>query len=198
MTTAIDYYFTSLSPYTYLGNNTFTLLAAQHKAGINYKPIKLPKLFAELGVLPVKQRPQNRQNYRLVELTRWSKKRALALNLHPAFFPTDPSLADKCAIVLQQTQQNVAGFLAQILAACWAKDLNIADDAVIQQILTSLNIDASNVLQQAHSADVEAIYEANTAAAIENGILGVPAYVFNNEQFWGQDRLELLADKLSE
>jgi len=197
MTTPIDYYFTSLSPFTYLGHNALLALANKHGAAIHYQPIKLAKVFAELGVLPVTQRAPSRQAYRLVELGRWSKKRNLPLNLQPAFFPADPSLADKCIIVLQQSGQNAAEFLGQVLAACWAQERNIADEAVIEQILASLNADAKGVLQQTKSTDIEAIYQANTAAAIEKGILGVPAYMFNNEQFWGQDRLELLDDALN-
>ena len=36
------------------------------------------------------------------------------------------------------------------------------------------------------------IYEANTQEAINMNIFGVPTYIYNNEMFWGQDRLELL------
>ncbi|MGB6137014.1 MAG: 2-hydroxychromene-2-carboxylate isomerase [Shewanella sp.] len=197
MQTAIEYYFTCLSPYAYLGHHTFTAIAAEHHTAIEYKPIKLGKLFAVLGVLPVKQRPQVRQDYRLIELARWSKKRQLPLNLHPAFFPADPSLADKCTIALQQLGQDPAEFVAQMLAACWAKEQNIADVALIGQILTSLQLDANKIIAQASSDEIEAIYEANTATAIEKGLLGVPTYVYQSEPFWGQDRLELLADKLA-
>lgn len=198
MKTAIEYYFTSLSPYAYLGHHAFTAIAAEHHTAIDYKPIKLGKLFAERGVLPVKQRPQARQDYRLIELARWSKKRQLLLNLHPAFFPADPSLADRCTIVLQQMGQDPSEFVVNVLAACWAKEQNIADVALIQQILTSLQLDADKVIAQASSSEIEAIYEANTTAAIEKGLLGVPTYVYQDEPFWGQDRLELLADTLAE
>ncbi|WP_350431875.1 2-hydroxychromene-2-carboxylate isomerase [Shewanella sp. H8] len=198
MKTAIDYYFTSLSPYAYLGHNTFIALANKHKTNIHYKPIKLAKLFAELGVLPVKQRPQARQDYRLIELARWSKKRHLSLNLHPAFFPADPSLADRCAIALQQVGQNPSEFVGNVLAACWAQEQNIADETVIRQILTSLNIDTDSIVQQALSSEIDEIYEVNTIEAIEKGLLGVPTYVYQNEPFWGQDRLDLLNDELSE
>ncbi|WP_445777501.1 2-hydroxychromene-2-carboxylate isomerase [Shewanella sp.] len=198
MKTAIEYYFTSLSPYAYLGHNTFMSLAQQHHSDINYKPIKLGKLFAVLGVLPVKQRLQARQDYRLIELARWAKKRQLPLNLHPAFFPADPSLADKCIIVLQQLGHPPSEFAAQILAACWAKEQNIADMALNHRLLTSMQLDADKIIAQASSDEIETIYEANTTAAIEKGLLGVPTYVYQNEPFWGQDRLELLADKLAQ
>lgn len=197
MKTAIDYYFTNLSPYAYLGHQTFNVMANQHQKAINYKPIKLAKLFAVLGVLPVKQRPQARQDYRLIELARWSKKRQLPLNLHPAFFPADPSLADRCTIVLQQMGKEPSEFVTNVMAACWAQEQNIADVTVIQQILTSINVDADNVIQQALSSGIDNIYEANTTDAIEKGLLGVPTYIYLDEPFWGQDRLELMADKFA-
>ena len=50
---------------------------------------------------------------------------------------------------------------------------------------------------QAAAGDaVQRIYEANTAEAIRINAIGSPTYVLNGEVFWGQDRLDLLADAL--
>jgi 2-hydroxychromene-2-carboxylate isomerase len=42
------------------------------------------------------------------------------------------------------------------------------------------------------SDKIKNIYETNTQEAINMNIFGVPTYIYNNEMFWGQDRLELL------
>ncbi|MFC6671956.1 2-hydroxychromene-2-carboxylate isomerase [Marinobacterium aestuariivivens] len=120
------------------------------------------------------------------------------LNLQPRFFPADPSLADRCIIALQEARQDPAAFVEQVLTACWQEDRNIADPDILLDLLEHCGQDGAKVMLSAEADEIAAIYDSNTEQAIEFGILGVPAYVFNGEQFWGQDRLELLADALTE
>lgn len=196
MSPTIDYYFSCLSPFTYLGHRAFLKTAEQAKVGVNFKPIKLPKVFANSGAKPLPERPACRQEYRLLEIERWAKKRGLAVNLKPAYFPTDPSLADGCVIALQAIDQNPGKFVQRVLAACWAEEKNIADDVVIRDILNTLELDAEGLLEAARSSDVTDQYDRNTEEAIRDGILGAPAYVLDGEQFWGQDRVELLSETI--
>tara|TARA_R110001583_G_scaffold61717_5_gene182094 strand:- start:283 stop:876 length:594 start_codon:yes stop_codon:yes gene_type:complete len=196
MTQHIDYYLTSISPFTYLGHTTLLQIAKDAGAKIRYKPVKLGQVFAVSGALPLAERPKCRQAYRLLEIGRWAKKRGLPVNLHPAHFPTNPGLADSCVIALQEAGQDAGVFLGQVLAACWSQQKDIADEAVIREILTALDIDADALVNQAQSQQIQTLYEANSAEAIDRGVLGSPAYLLNGEQFWGQDRLELLAEAL--
>jgi 2-hydroxychromene-2-carboxylate isomerase len=39
-------------------------------------------------------------------------------------------------------------------------------------------------------------YEQNRREALAADVIGSPVYVFDGEVFWGQDRIELLADAL--
>ncbi|WP_286238864.1 2-hydroxychromene-2-carboxylate isomerase [Neptuniibacter halophilus] len=196
MNRQIDYYCTSLSPFTYLGHTRLLELAGSFHARILYKPVIVPQIFAESGALPLKERPKARQNYRLLEIGRWARKRGLPVHLHPAYFPVDPSLADKCVIALQLAGEDAGAFLGRALAACWAEQKNIADPEVIRALLDALNMESEEILLQADSSEVDAVYRENTQDAIAKEVLGVPAYVLDGEQFWGQDRLELLADTL--
>ena len=196
MTQHIDYYLTSISPFTPLGHTPLLQIAKDAGAKIRYKPVKLGQVFAVSGALPLAERPKCRQAYRLLEIGRWAKKRGLPVNLHPAHFPTNPGLADSCVIALQEAGQDAGVFLGQVLAACWSQQKNIADEAVIREILTALDIDADALVNQAQSQQIQTLYEANSAEAIDRGVLGSPAYLLNGEQFWGQDRLELLAEAL--
>lgn len=192
----IDYYFTCISPFTYLGHAKLLDLARRAPAKIYYKPVRLAQVFAHSGALVLADRPPCRQAYRLLEIERWAKKRNLPVNLKPAHFPTDPGLADRCVIALQQRGQSAGDFLGRVLAACWAKEQDIADETAIRTILSDLNLDADSLIRDAGSEAILRQYDSNTAEAIERGVLGAPAYLLNGEQFWGQDRLELLAERL--
>ncbi len=196
MSAQIDYYFTSLSPFTYLGHRTFMAIAAAANASVRFKPVKLGQVFAASGALPLPKRSPSRQAYRLLELSRWAAKRGLPINPQPAFFPTDPALADHCIIALQEQGLQPDLFVGSVLAACWAEDLDIADQGVIQRLLSDQDLDVDQLISVADSDAIEAIYDRNTEQAIAEGVLGAPAYLLDGEQFWGQDRLELLAEAL--
>ncbi len=192
----IDYYFTCISPFTYLGHRVFLETARTAGADVNFKPVKLAKVFANSGAKPVPERPVCRQEYRLLEIERWAKKRGLAVNLKPAHFPTDPGLADRCVIALQEAGENSGEFVQRVLAACWADEKNIADEAVIREILNNLQLDADALIVAGGSTAIADQYDRNSEDAVDQGVLGAPAYVLNGEQFWGQDRVELLAETL--
>ena len=49
MSKTIDYYFSLVSPYTYLGEVVFTEIAARHGAAVHRKPMELGKIFSQTG-----------------------------------------------------------------------------------------------------------------------------------------------------
>jgi 2-hydroxychromene-2-carboxylate isomerase len=57
----VDYYFTPVSPCTFLGHDRFVELAQRHRASVNVKAIDLGKVFSVSGGLPLKQRSPQRQ-----------------------------------------------------------------------------------------------------------------------------------------
>ncbi|MBV2359071.1 2-hydroxychromene-2-carboxylate isomerase [Thalassococcus sp. CAU 1522] len=186
----IDYYFSTLSPYTYLGGTRLEEIAARHGATIAYKPLDVIALFARTGGTPPKDRHPNRQAYRLQELTRQSKKTGLPLNLKPAHWPTNGAPSSYAVIAAQNAGGGDMGKLVHaILRACWAEDKDVADDAVIRAALSEAGFDPaladSGLLQGAET------YAANLEEAVERGAFGAPFYITDSGQhFWGQDRLD--------
>ena len=69
----IDYYFSVISSYSYLGGERFARLVEDYDVRVNMYPVDISKVFAATGGLPVKQRASERQAYRLIELRRWSE-----------------------------------------------------------------------------------------------------------------------------
>lgn len=86
--------------------------------------------------------------------------------------------------------------LGAIFRAVWAQDRNISDpDTLIQVAVESgLNGDALYAARD----DARPLYDENTQSAIERQVFGAPWYVYNDEPFWGQDRLEFLERALGE
>jgi 2-hydroxychromene-2-carboxylate isomerase len=86
----IDYYFSVLSPFTYLAGLGLEEVAARRGATIAYRPMDIMKLFAETGGVPMPQRHPSRIAYRSQELLRIAGRRGLPFNLKPAHWPTNP------------------------------------------------------------------------------------------------------------
>ena len=196
MAARVDYYFSLISPYAYLGHAAFLDAARAAGAEVVYRPLRIFELFAANGGLPLGQRAPARQRYRLVELQRWRDKRGLPLNLAPKHFPLDPGLADRCAIALVAAGADPSEYMQAAFAALWARDADIADPAVLAELLTRHGFDAAAVLAAADGADSVATYERNTRDAIAADLPGLPGYVLEGEPFWGQDRIDDLRDAL--
>src|SRR5450759_2454154 len=69
MAKLIDYYFTPISPYTYLGHQRFLEIAARHGATIAVKPVDYGRIFPVSGGLPLKQRAPQRQALSLIHIS---------------------------------------------------------------------------------------------------------------------------------
>ena len=193
----IDYFFTLVSPFAYLGHRAFLDTAKVHGAEISFRPVALMGVWEHSGAVPLPQRPQSRQDYRLIELQRWREKRGVKLNLHPKHFPANPTLADRSVIALVEDGADPADYAGAVQKACWAQDKDIADADVLAGLLEQAGNNAGAILKAAESDVVAAIQKANTDAAVAFGVIGAPGYVLNGEPFWGQDRIELLADALA-
>ncbi len=196
MTPSIEYFYTTISPWAYLGHDQFLGTAAKYGATVIYKPVNLNVVFPETGGLPLAKRAPARQKYRFVEMKRWKERRSLPLNLQPAHFPTNPALADRTVIAIAEAGGDPADFLGRAFRAVWAYDRDVADEHVIEGLLSDTGQDARTILEAAKSDAIEAIYAAYTQDAVDRSVFGSPTYVLAGEPFWGQDRIDLLADAL--
>jgi 2-hydroxychromene-2-carboxylate isomerase len=191
---SIEYFFTPVSPFTYLGHERFVAIAGRHGASVDVKPVDLGRVFPVSGGLPLKQRAPQRQAYRLVELARWSKHLGLPLNLHPRHFPVPAELASKW-VLAAQSEHGSAGALklsGAMLRGVWAEERNIADADTLAAIASEQGFDARSLAERAGATDIAARYDALTQEAIERQVFGAPTYIYRDEPFWGQDRLDFL------
>lgn len=190
----LDYFFATISPFTYLAGTRLTDIAARHGLEVVYKPLDIMGLFGRTGGIPPKDRHPNRQAYRLQDLERSAKKVGLPLNLKPMFWPTNPAPASYAIIAAQNAVANGSGGNLEALVhgigrRCWADEKNIAETDVIAVALVEAGFDAglteSGLLEGAES------YTSNLEEAVARGVFGAPFYITEDDQrFWGQDKLE--------
>ncbi len=192
----IDYYFSLLSPWAYIGHAAFIEIASRHHAGIRYHPVSLSTVFPQSGGLPLLKRHPSRQRYRMVELQRWRERRGLSFELQPKFWPFDVTLADHVAVALSLAEADLERFVPAAYRAVWEQGRDLADAAVLTVLLQQGGFDAEQVLTAARSEPTSSHYAWNVEKALDAGVFGSPSYVLESEVFWGQDRLDLLDDAL--
>ena len=186
----VDYYFTPISPWTYLGHERFGAIGKKHGAAIRCKPADYGKVFATSGGLPLAQRPKQRQSYRLFELKRWRDFLKIPLTLHPKHFPAPVELAARLILAAPEAQRfRLTGAL---LRAVWAEERNIGDAETLRAIAGESDLDGARLLAEAEREAIAARYAGLTAEAIERQVFGAPTYIYRDEPFWGQDRLDFL------
>lgn len=187
----IDYFFATLSPYTYLAGKRFEDVASKHGASVTYKPLDIMALFSRTGGTAPKDRHPNRIDYRAQELLRAAKKLDMPFNLKPAHWPTNGAPAAYAIIAAQKAGGGDLGALVHaILRAVWAEDKDIAEDAVVRACLTEAGFDASLADSGLLSGAEE--YGANLEEAVNRGAFGAPFYIVSetDQRFWGQDRID--------
>ena len=193
----IQYYLTPVSPWTYLGHERFRAIAKAADARLEVLPVDYGAIFPISGGLPLAKRAPQRQAYRLVELKRFSEWLKVPLNLQPKFFPADAAPASRLIIATQQAAGPPAAMLlaGAMLRAVWAEDRNIAERETLAALLAENSL-ATALLAESDAPEVAARFEANAQRAIAAGVFGAPSYVVEGEIFWGQDRLDLLEQRL--
>lgn len=197
MSKILDYYFTPVSPWTYLGHARLVEMTRRTGTRVVVRPADLGRIFAATGGLPLKQRPPARQAYRMMELRRWRAHLGLPLNLEPRFFPAngEPSSLWIIAAQMAHGEQAALDLALACLRACWAEERDLADAATLAELAQRQGLDPAQL--QAMEAAAREQYETNTGLALQAGVFGAPTYVLDGELFWGQDRLDFLERALA-
>jgi len=189
----VDYYFTPISPFTYLGHDRLVAIADKRGASVAVKPVDMGKVFSVSGGLPLKQRAPQRQAYRTFELKRWRDLLGIPLNLQPKFFPVSADLASKWILTaLERGPRDGLKLAGAIMRATWAEERDISDATTLSAIAAEQGFDAATMASRAAAAEIASRYEALTQEAIERQVFGAPTYLYRDEPFWGQDRLDFL------
>jgi len=181
----VHYYLSPASPWTYLGHARFETIANKAGATINVKPVDYGVIFPQSGGLPLPKRAPQRQAYRLVELKRWSEFLGVPIVIQPKFFPVNATPAAE--LICGAPAANRMALAGDLLSALWKDDRDLADLALLRDL---------GAKHGAAAAD-KAAFEAYTQEALVRQVFGAPSYVYRDEIFWGQDRLELLERALA-
>lgn len=191
MPNSINYYLSLISPWSYLGHERLLHMAKKNGVTVNPLPVDFSVIFADTGGLPLAKRSAERKAYRLQELQRWKDYLDIPLTLEPKHFPVSDKLA--AAMVVKLRTNNVTDalkFAGACLRACWKEDRDISNRHTLIEIAQENNFNGESLLDNT-DASLQVIAD-DSANAVKLGVFGAPSYLFEEQLFWGQDRLSFL------
>jgi 2-hydroxychromene-2-carboxylate isomerase len=192
----ITYYFWTISDWAYFGGERLEALAARYGVAIDYRPVDLPTIYAQTGGILLRLRSKQRQDYRIAELKRWRAKLGMPLNIEPKYFPCDHAPSSRLIIAAKRAGLPLGPLTNAIMRAAWAEERNIADEATLCKIGRSHVPGIDRLLAASKTPEVQAEYERYTEEAPAAGVFGSPFYLYDGDIFWGQDRLDFLAEAI--
>lgn len=187
--TMIEFWFEFASTYSYPAAMRVEEVARRHGAAVAWRPFLLGPIFRDQGwddspfnIYPAKGR------YMWRDLERICAGLQLPFR-KPSRFPRNGLLAARVACSGADAAW-LPEFVRRTYGANFARDLDIADPAVLLECLDGLVDDPRRTLERAGSDEVKSRLRADTERAVRLGIFGAPTFVVGDELFWGNDRLE--------
>ena len=195
---SIDYFDSMSSPWTYLGHLRFLDLCRRFGLTINHKPMDLLKVWSVSGGCPCASARSSGRPIATRNCGAGGSILGIPCNVEPAFHPVADRRACYLAIAAMRQGLDWSRLSYALLRAVWVEERNIADHETLAAIATENGMDGKALLAATEDEAVKAEYQANTDEAMAIGVFGAPAYVFDGELFWGQDRLQMLEWRLTQ
>lgn len=211
MSAQVDVYWSFRSPYSYLATPDMVRLGEDYDCTVNLRPV-LPLAVRD----PDFFRPENLGRARYIILD-WPR-RAEYLGMAREWPQPDPIVQDLATMKIAEDQPYIfrlsklgveaqrrgrgvafAKEVSHLLfggTKAWNEGTHLAD-AATRAGLDLAEMEAA-VAKGEETGDHMAEVEANQAALEKAGHWGVPTYVFKNEPFFGQDRIDLVRWRLDQ
>ena len=186
----LEFWFEFASTYSYPAAMQIEDLARERGVALVWQPFLLGPIFRDQGwsdspfnLYPAKGR------YMWRDLERVCAAAGLAVR-RPTIFPRNGILAAR-VICAQPDAPWIPEFVRAVYRANFVDDREIADRAVLADVLAGLGLDADETLARAGGEPAKARLRERTEAARALGIFGAPSFVVGDELYWGNDRLEM-------
>ncbi len=186
MASELEFFYDYGSPFSYLADSQLKGLIARTGARVIYRPMLLGGVFKETGnSSPITIEAKRR--YMMADLERWATHYGISA-LRNAHFPINTIRLMRGAIAAERLGVFPAYHRA-IYDAFWHDGLNLADAAVVREVLQRARVDAERIAAASEEPAVKDALRVSTEEAVARGAFGAPTFFVGDQMFWGNDRL---------
>jgi 2-hydroxychromene-2-carboxylate isomerase len=196
MAASIEFWFDLGSPAAYLAWKRLPTFLARTGASVVHKPMLLGGVFKATGnaspvTIPAKGK------WLLADLARTARKDGVPLG-YPPGFPVNTLALMRAAIGLQMRRpERFAPFVDAMYDAIFGAPRDLRDEKVVAEALAAAGFAPAEILALAGDPEVKQALIRNTEEAVARGVFGAPTFFVGNEMFWGQDRMDAVAEALA-
>ncbi|MWV14618.1 2-hydroxychromene-2-carboxylate isomerase [Pseudomonas sp. L-22-4S-12] len=196
MSKSVEFYFDFGSPTTYLAWTQLPAICAAADAELVYKPMLLGGVFqATKNASPITIPSKGR--FMIQDLQRFARRYQVPMQFNPHFPINTLGLMRGAVAVQLRMPERFDAYLSAIFKAMWGDALNLGDPAVLGTVLAKAGFDAQQLLALTSEQEVKDQLKATTEEAVKRGVFGAPSMFVGNELFFGQDRLDFVAEALA-
>ena len=190
-TTSLEFIFDFGAPNGYLAWKVLPALVERTGATLILTPALISGIFKATNnrppIMAYAEVPA-KLAYEQLELKRFVAAHALTRFAFNPHFPVNSLTMMRMAMVAQ-ADGDLPRFIDVAYAAMWEDGHNMADAAVIADVLTAAGFDAPALFARAQEQTAKDALAANTERAVARGVFGVPTFFVGDEMFWGKERL---------
>jgi 2-hydroxychromene-2-carboxylate isomerase len=195
MPAEIDFYFDFISPYAYLASSVLPRLAAEHGASISYRPFGLFDLMRIVDNRPTTLECKNKSVYAMVDLQRWAKSYQVDFAPSPFWQSIDfAELARGMFVAVEEGRE--ADYVNAVYPAVYGRPIDLGRRSELVGVLDKAGFDGARLLDRAKSTAYVARLEESSTSAAQRGVFGSPTMFVGGEMFFGNDRLDFMAEAL--
>lgn len=129
------------------------------------------------------------------DVSRWCRRMNIPFNPPPR--ETEPTRAAGASLYAEECGA-LRAYVLEIMHMEWGEGQNINDDAVLREVASKVGLDAAAMVAAADDPVRAGILDDNWAKAQRIGVVGVPSFVVDDQIFWGNDRIDFVAEHLKE
>jgi 2-hydroxychromene-2-carboxylate isomerase len=193
----IEVFFDCSSPWTYLAFANLRRLSAELDVDIRWRPILVGGVFNTVNPSVYAQRADPvpaKARYMLKDMADWARQASLKIKFPPSVFPVNSVKAMRACILLEP-QGKLVDFANAAFEAYWSEDLDISQDAVLEQICVRAGVEPAMVFEGISRPNIKDQLRANTDEVIARGGFGSPTiFVAGDDMYFGNDRMPLIRD----
>jgi len=192
MPRTVKYFFAFQSPFAALADSRIDDLVAKAGAVLDPVPVVPPPQPPPTGVAA--QLQEFKISYLLEDAGRWAKRLGLPWNPPPvgAVDATDAA----AGWFFARTEGKERGYRNAVFRARWGEGRDLADQAVLADCAAKAGLARDAFLEAVRSKRYHDDVSSALMQCFQERVFGVPIFIVDGKRFWGNDRMEFLAEEL--
>jgi 2-hydroxychromene-2-carboxylate isomerase len=185
MSETIRFYFSFRSPYSWLATYRISKLEAELPVTFELVPVFPPKNFkSDPAAVP------DKVSYIKMDVERITKAYGFKI-VWPHPWDTD-WIRPHASFLYAEDQGKGMAFSLAVHTARFCEGLDVGDDEVIKKLAAKIDLDPEETLKVADDRKFHKQILQGMKRAGADKIFGVPTFIYDNQIYWGNDRLEWL------